>query len=762
MSSGSMAAMINGNDGVKAEGSMSPQRMLKLVALTVLGTLVGWYASAILAFAGNTYAFNNRFTEVAVQSYWWYLLWNNIVVLKGYALVGVGFTLVIYPLVRLWFGWRPFDRWGVIWRTLLFSGILYGFFTLRLMMGKPYFGDYGYLMGWYDALGTAMGVGVQQVVRDLLLKWLPLSMGLGALLYYLSKLRHSLRSRTGAYFTSVILIAVSLAAVSATGWALTRRTESTRKIDGSKGPRNIVILASDSLRADHLTCNGYSRQTSPRIDELARRGVNFGRCLTPIASTLESMTTLCSSQYPHTHGVHHMFPNRQMVEKVNREAPSMIQPARAKGYDTMATGDWCACGFNEMPMGFEDVVVSDFDNFRVYMSEVVYLHHQILPLFFDNEFGHALFPKLRSFANYMTPDVVTDGVNERLRQRAQDGRPFIILAFYSATHLPYKTPLPYSKLWTDPNYSGPHRHELALNVDEFIGSTDIQEKWRRFPAAEVAQVTGLYDGCVRLFDDCVGRVVDTLEETGLIDDTVVLITADHGDDLFEPGVTFGHGLTFNGGDQANHVPAVFYVPGAAAAGTRCDDVCRTIDFAPTLLDLVGLKAPAGFEGTSLAPVIRGETQHLDLAYYGETSYLFFKRTIEGEEPLHIPPMDETTFIDESFDFHFVLKPEYAKAVLDTKELTVRTQRFKLVRTPGVKGPIERLFDLTNDPHCERNVVARFPDVARRLREALRMWRDKGTQMRPSEIFDGKDESAIGGTAPLKPEPADRTANSEVK
>jgi arylsulfatase A-like enzyme len=128
-----------------------------------------------------------------------------------------------------------------------------------------------------------------------------------------------------------------------------------------------------------------------------------------------------SSQYPHTHGVRHMFPNRAMVDKANRESPSLGAELQKLGYDTAVIGDWCACGFNELPMGFKDIIVSDFDNFRVYMSEVVFLHHQILPLFFDNRVGHMLFPKLKSFANYMTPEVVTDQVIDRLKQRADDG-----------------------------------------------------------------------------------------------------------------------------------------------------------------------------------------------------------------------------------------------------------------------------------------------------------------------------------------------------
>lgn len=726
--------------------SVSPlqrRQTLITVALTVLGTLVAWYLGAILSFAFAKHGFNNRFSEVAIQHHWWYLVWSNVVVLKGYLLVAAGYVVVIYPLVRLWARFQVFGRFGIVWRALLLAGLLYGFFIFRLMLEKPYFGDYSYLLGWYDAVGALCGVWAQDVLHALVSQVFPLLALAVAAGFYLFELRLWFARAARPLLFSFAAVAGILGLLAVSGYGVNRAPDAVELAGGRKRPKNIVILGSDSLRADHLSCNGYHRPTSPNIDRIAAKGVNFDRCLTPIASTLESLTSMFSSQYPHTHGVRHMFPNREMVNRANREAPSLGAVLQRQGYDTAVIGDWCACGFNELPMGFKDIIVSDFDNFRVYMSEAVFLHHQILPLFFDNHVGHMLFPKLKSFASYMTPEVVTDQVIDRLKQRAEDGKPFLLFGYYSCTHLPYKTPTHYAKLWTDPKYDGPHKHELALNVDQFIGETDINEKWSRLPQKEVEQITALYDGCVRMFDDSVGRVVAALEKQGLLDDTIILITGDHGDDLFEPNCTFGHGTTFNGGDQANHVPAIFHIPGLDKP-QRHSRLARTIDFAPTLLDLVGAPAESRFEGASLAPVIRGEKEKLDLAFYGESSYLFFRRKIPGEEPLFIPPMDETTFIDPDFDFHFVLKDKFQDAVLKTKEHCVRTERFKYVRTPGVKHSIERLFDLRDDPHCERDVKRLYPDVQARLSAALDKWLTTRAQSTTLEIY------GILGEDTLKP------------
>ena len=733
--------MSTPTDAVSAP--LSRRQIFKLVLLTVLGTLVAWYLSAVLSFAGNTYGFNNRFTEVAIRHHWWYLIWSNVVVLKGYLLVAVGYVALIYPLVLLWSRMRPFGRWGVVWRAALFAAVLYGFFIVRLMLEKPYFGDYRYLEGWYYQIGQWFGKGVQGAMHGFIVHVFPSLAVVVAVVFYFSELRRFFGRAAKPLLFSVMSVVVMLAVLAVSGYGLSRDTTGPHDLLSKPKPKNILIIASDSLRGDRLSCNGYERPTTPSIDKLAAGGINFQKCLTPIASTLESLTTIFSSQYPHTHGIHHMFPSREMVNKANRETPSLAATLKRHGYDTAVIGDWCACGFNELPMGFEHITVSDFDNFRMYMSEVVFLHHQILPLFFDNRMGHMLFPKLRSFANYMTPDVVTNQVVDRIKQRAEDERPFLMFAFYSCTHLPYKTPRQYAELWGDPKYDGPHDHELALNVDEFIGGTDINEKWSKFPPHEVQRVNDLYDGCVRMFDDCVGRVVGALEEQGLMDDTVILVTGDHGDDLFEPNVTFGHGMTFNGGDQSNHVPAVFHIPGLPAPGGKVTKVVRTLDFAPTLCEMVGITPDPRFEGRSLMPYISGETDDMSLAFYGESSYLFFRRKIEGEQPLHIPPMDETTFIDPDFDFHFVLKDKYQADVLRTKERCVRAERFKFVRTPGEQRPIDRLFDLDADPHCQRDVKSQFPDVAHRMGLALEKWAQQKKETSVKEIFGIVSEHTIG-------------------
>lgn len=204
------------------------------------------------------------------------------------------------------------------------------------------------------------------------------------------------------------------------------------------------------------------------------------------------------------------------------------------------------------------------------------------------------------------------------------------------------------------------------------------------------QIIGLYDGGVARFDDCVKRVVDQLKATGQYENTIILVTSDHGDDLFEPNCTFGHGLCFNGGDQNNNIPAIFRIPnGKRGDPHEVSKVVRSIDFAPTILDLCGIQPDPRMEGVSLRPYLERTSDDMGLAFFGETSYLFCKRYIPGEKPRYIPPMDSTTDIDETFNTNFVLKDKYQKLVLETKERVLRTERWKwcspLVRTTTSSG-----------------------------------------------------------------------------
>lgn len=701
-----------------------------------------FYVSAIVGLASYSGSMRNKFSSLAVDKHMEFLVWQNVLVLKGYVIIVLLYTLTLVPILAWVLKWKKrwVGKWGVYWRALVFCGLFFALFVLRLLHTRPYFmndSDFGH---WYFKVLDALPEGVKTGVFFLLFTILPMIVVTGVLVYWGHYLVRWVGGRQ-VWFKRVSYAVVVMVTVGiGLGYWLGRKPAKVVQIEGK--PYNILVLTSDSLRGDRLSCNGYdpyseapyNRRVSPHIDALADKSVNFTRCMTPIASTLESTITAMTSQYPHTHGVRHMYPNKGQVQAIQDKTHPLAWVLRQRGYNTAVLGDWCGGIYHVVPLGFEDVEVSDYDNFKIYMSQAVFMSHFVVPLYFDNKAGYELFPVLESFAQFLTPDVVTDRVVQRIERNTDSKKPFFWHVFYSCNHLKYHSPRPYCTMYSEPGYNGPNKTEVDFDVDGFIGSTDITDKWRMLPKKEIRQINALYDGCTTEFDDCVGRIIGALRETGQLENTIVIVTSDHGDDLFEPNATFGHGVTFNGGDQSNNVPLIVYVPGMEGKAAKVDKVVRTIDMAPTLLDVLGMEIPESWEGRSLMGYMEGGKPNVNMPFYGETSYMFVRRYIPGEKTLHLPALDSTSYIDEEFDYHFVLKDKYQQTVVDTKELCLRTNRWKLVFTPGEEYLIKRLYDQQKDPHCEVDVSKENPVVFQQMCDALELWRDENKELSEEEIY----------------------------
>ncbi|MCB1098790.1 MAG: sulfatase [Verrucomicrobiae bacterium] len=705
---------------------------------TCIGVAAFWlvhFLASGLTLALSSGDFTNAHGTEAREHYMGFIVLANLKLLKAYAIAIIGYSVLTFPVVWGWMRWRviPGRRKSVLWRTQLVAGAIILHSAASLALTRPYFYNTE-ITSWARPIVDS----IPALIRNSWVTAAPVIFVAAIGLFYTHmilglvgrKWRQQPRLRTSmAAFTGILaMLAVATGAFSRTAVSVPARTQP-----------NILILASDSLRADHLSCNGYDRNTTPAIDALTAKSVNFKKCFTPVGSTLESMTSIMTSQYPHTHGLQHMYPDKAQIDTLNSNAPTIANQLEEAGYETEVLGDWCAGIFHVVPLGFDAISVSDYDNFKIYISQAVSVHHWVLPLYFDNPIGYSLFPELEAFAQFVTPETVTDRVIERLENRATAEKPFFYTVFYSSTHLPYHTGEPYCDLFTDPGYDGPNQYKMHFDVDGFIAGRNMDETWQQMRDKEIAQIKGLYDGCIRQFDDNVGRILESLDATGQLDNTIILVTSDHGDDQLEPNTSFGHGLSFNGGDQGNHIPFILHAPGMTS-GTQVDGIVRTIDFAPTLLDLVGAPKHPDMEGTSLVASIKNPKKDHSLAFYGETAFLFVNRKIPGEEPLNLPPMDRVTFVDPEFDYHFVLKEKYQQAVLETKERALRTQRYKLVRTPGVHAPILRLYDLSNDRHCETDISRANPHILAPMKAALLRWMDDKKESRISEIFpDGEPE-----------------------
>lgn len=691
------------------------------------------YVAALIKLTQTSGEMANKFSALARDKYLGFLVLENLQMLVAYVVLALAAAVLAQPFVALWTGASKFNkRPAIILRSLGITALIHGFFTLRLAQTRPYFLNEAEFGHWYYKALELIPAAAKPASLFSLFTLLPVAVA-AFVLYW--QIRHGGRGFRIA------------AAVTACGALLTAGVghlpeSHTVQAPAAGKPLNVIIIGSDSLRGDSLGCNGYRPQrtdglaqggVSPTIDALASRSANFQRCYTAIASTMESGVQLMASQYPQSHGIRQMYPSRETVEATNKRIVPLPALLRQRGYDTAAIGDWCAGYYEVIPLGMEHLSVSSFDNFKIYMSQAVVMAHFVIPLYFDNPFGYQIFPQIESFAQFVTPEVVTGRVEKRLAQVAAGQKPFFWHVFYSCNHLPYRSREPYLSMFSDPAYQGPNRNGVDFDIDSFIGGTDLESKWKALPPKEIQQIKALYDGCTRQFDDCVGKILASIKANGLEDNTIVIVTSDHGDDLYEPGVTLGHGLTFNGGMQANHVPMVFHVPGAAAQDIP--ETVRLIDVAPTLADLLGQEKSPAWQGQSFAGWIRRTETPIFRPFYGETGFPFIQFKVKDVERPYLPPMDEATGIDPTYNYQFVLKDEFLPRLIEAKQRCLRTRHWKLVCTPTAQGTRHYgLFQIESDPHGETDLAATRPEVLAPMRAALERWMDQKTESPIAGIF----------------------------
>jgi arylsulfatase A-like enzyme len=695
------------------------------------------YLLALWRLADSSGGMMNKFSALAREKYLGFLVRENMWMLAAYVLLALAAAFLAQPVVA-WWTRRSKHRGfaSVMLRGLAVIAVMHGYFTLRLVKTRPYFLNEAEFGQWYYKM-LDFPDAVKPAGLFILFTLLPVAFLCVALAW------HARRHGRKGWLALTALVAVPVV-----GFGVQARSSSgvavAKVSSNGKNPPNILIIGSDSLRGDRLGCAGYrpprtdgpaAAGVSPRIDALVARSVRFERCYTAIASTLESGVQLMTSRYPHSHGIRQMYPDRETVEASKARIVPFASLLRERGYDTAAIGDWCAGYYGIMPLGFEHISVSSFDNFKIYMSQAVVLAHFVVPLYFDNPLDYRLFPQLQSFAQFVTPEVVTSRVERRLEEAARSEKPFFWHVFYSCNHLPYRGKEPYVSMFADPSYSGPNKNGVDFDIDSFIGGTDLESKWKALPETEARQIRALYDGCTRQFDDCVGDILDALKRNGLEENTIVIVTADHGDDLYEPGVTLGHGLSFNGGLEANRVPMIVHVPGVEPR--VIPESVRLIDVVPTLADLVGVGKSDTWEGRSFAGWLRGVETPGHRPFYGETGFPFIQFTVPGIERPKLPPMDEATMIDDAYNYQFVVKPEYRDRIVAAKQRCLATRDWKLVCTPTASGGRHfGLFHLASDPHGEKDLVSSRPEVLAPMRAALERWMDQGVESSIAEIFPG--------------------------
>ncbi len=330
---------------------------------------------------------------------------------------------------------------------------------------------------------------------------------------------------------------------------------------------NVILISLDTLRADHLSLNGYSRKTSPNIDAWAdRSGVNFQSAVASAPWTLPSHVSIFSGQDALTHGVDHLG---QM------ERPKMLaEILRSEGYVTAAlTGGGFLHPRYRFTKGFDE--------------------YYYPPTGRGESEAEEIFSRARAWLS------------------SQEGRPFFLFLHTYEVHAPYRRREPYFSSFNDsapPGLAGVRIEPVPAQARQ--GQLSALHRWvtlgeeaAGYFAGDDAQrlTTDLYDSGIAFADDQVGKLFRTMRELDLEDKTVVILTSDHGEALGEHSQR-GHGHVY---DHDILVPLIIAYPSELPRGKVITEQVRSIDILPTLLELLDVESPWGVEGVSLLSLVGG-------------------------------------------------------------------------------------------------------------------------------------------------------------
>lgn len=174
------------------------------------------------------------------------------------------------------------------------------------------------------------------------------------------------------------------------------------------------------------------------------------------------------------------------------------------------------------------------------------------------------------------------------------------------------------------------------------------------------------------------------------------------------------------GDFSPKVPLVIVDP-RRAGGCVVEKTVRTVDVAPTLLDLTGIAKPPNMDGESLEPFLDGKDSVPDLPAFAETGMWLTDLPGMPEGHLRYPSLFDLLEVPDPASGTLAIKPEYRARIIEAKDRMIRSGRWKLVYQPLESGYQLRLFDLDADPECQVDVLDRYPETASHLRQALLSW-----------------------------------------
>ncbi len=398
---------------------------------------------------------------------------------------------------------------------------------------------------------------------------------------------------------------------------------------------NLLLIGIDSLRSDHMSLYGYERLTTPHMTEFAEGGVSFSRCFSPSIPTTSGYASMLTGMDCFTTDVVALRHKGALTDSVS----TLAEVLGKNGYTTTSIG----FKGNPSARGFENYI--DYKGWGSWKD------------------GKSL--KAEALNEVAIPEL------ERL---AGGDKHFLLFLRHMDPHSPYLPPAPYQRMFYGGNEFDKKNKSLK-SVYEFKPFRDYFLTWFPPGCTDKDYIIAQYDSAIAYMDACIQNIFTKLEVLGLAENTLVVITSDHGETLYDHDCYFDHHGLY---DCTLEIPLIFRWKGKLPEGWMFDDICQIKDIMPTVMELMEIDTGTEYDGRSLMPLVRGETRLQEAEMYITECTWMKKHGIRTPEWKLIHALEP--------DFHF--KPEV------------------------------ELYNLVNDPEELDNIAAANPEVVRMLEERM--------------------------------------------
>jgi arylsulfatase A-like enzyme len=447
----------------------------------------------------------------------------------------------------------------------------------------------------------------------------------------------------------------------------------------------VIVISLDTTRPDHLSAYGYDRETTPTLARLASEGALFTNARTTTSWTLPSHMSLFTGLPA---GLHDVVIDFKVLDEGRRTMGEVFQDA---GYRTLGV--------------FSGPYVHGHYGFDRGMD--YYERGTQEPMLFDIPVAQRNIQmgtrEHTSHREVTSPRIVDRALNLLAIDDAD--RNFVFLHFFDP-HYDFRAPPKIARRFTDPAYAGTiSGNGIASDPDLLRGEID---------EADRAQVRALYDAELAFVDQNIARLLAELEAMGRLDDALIVVTSDHGEEFWENG-RFGHRAGLR--DEVLRVPLIVWGPGLVPAGRVIEDEVAIYDVLPTLIDYAGLPEEPDVYGRSLRPLIDGKPappRPLTAALS------FFPAELTGYYVLHQSMvLDGMKLIQR---VHIAWAPQTQTDL--GGEWDPDSVAFELYDLRADPGETDDLFG-KGDPR-EKRVLEAFIDETRRQKDVLARFQPLGT------------------------------------